>query len=425
MRTLLNRRVGSNLAALIVLQGGNYLLPLLLVPFLARALGLETFGTLAFATAIASICRTFVSYGFDLTATRAAAQNRDDHRVLSSLLSTVVVVRLCILGLCAIAVIVGSAIVSAPPDVALLSALSLSVLIGEALFPVWLYQGKEQMGTVTLIRLAYRASFVFATIVVVRHPADVFWVPILEGVGSLIAGMIACALAFRRYGLFVVAPSWTDAWRETSASTSVFLSTAFVHMYTTVNSVLLGVTHGSVAVAQFTAADKIYSAVRGMLGPPIQAVYPALAKLHSDDATLFRRTSVNLILLFVLGVCALGICLLVTSEPLVRLVLGVHDNTATTVLQILGVAMFFAVGSLLAPLLVVQAKQVTLTLCTLATAVIGLLAAIIMTIPFGPIGAATAFLVSQASNAVILTFANQDIWRSSARQERNETHTTP
>ena len=65
----------SNIVALFTLQGLQYLIPLILLPYLVHTLGIEYFGLLSFAIATIAFFRAMVSYGFDFTGTKQIALN--------------------------------------------------------------------------------------------------------------------------------------------------------------------------------------------------------------------------------------------------------------------------------------------------------------------------------------------------------------
>ena len=70
--------LGQNLLALYLLQAANYAIPMLTVPFLVRTIGLEQFGLIAFAQAIAQYFVFAVDAGFNNNAVREIAVRRHE-----------------------------------------------------------------------------------------------------------------------------------------------------------------------------------------------------------------------------------------------------------------------------------------------------------------------------------------------------------
>src|SRR5579863_9288077 len=78
VRQMSHGRILGNVVSLYSLQGLNYLLPALILPYLIRELGIEKYGLIAFAQSFAQYFTPFTDYGFNFSATRRIAQSSTD-----------------------------------------------------------------------------------------------------------------------------------------------------------------------------------------------------------------------------------------------------------------------------------------------------------------------------------------------------------
>src|ERR1022692_135388 len=80
-------RLRHNIAALGASQIANYLIPLITLPYMTRALGVEAFGKVVFVQALMALFVMLTEYGFSWSATQQIAANRNDHQIISSIFS--------------------------------------------------------------------------------------------------------------------------------------------------------------------------------------------------------------------------------------------------------------------------------------------------------------------------------------------------
>src|SRR5258708_7374813 len=169
---LLQNGVVRNALDLYALQLGGFLLPLATIVFLARRLGPEGWGSLAFMQAYAGYVMLVVTYGFNYSATREVARHRDDPDQLAGLIAGVLGAKLA-LSVLTVALAVRLSVVVAPVHrheellwPAILWALSLSFSLR------WFYQGLERMAFVARWETAARVLALAGILLAVRSPAD-------------------------------------------------------------------------------------------------------------------------------------------------------------------------------------------------------------------------------------------------------------
>src|SRR4051794_4441992 len=88
--------VVENAIALYAIQFCRKLVPLITIPYLARTLGPASWGTVAFVLAMASFLSLFMEFGFDLSATREIARQRNNRHACSEVMAGVIGVQCCL-----------------------------------------------------------------------------------------------------------------------------------------------------------------------------------------------------------------------------------------------------------------------------------------------------------------------------------------
>ena len=94
------KQVIENIISLFIFQGSTYILPLITLPYLVRALGPEKFGLVAFAQAFTYYFMVIAEYGFIHTASKKIAISRDTNDGLVQVFNSIMLIKIILLGIC-------------------------------------------------------------------------------------------------------------------------------------------------------------------------------------------------------------------------------------------------------------------------------------------------------------------------------------
>jgi polysaccharide transporter, PST family len=283
------RRLASNIVALYILQGLNYIIPMAVLPYLVRVLGLEMYGLVAFAQSFAQYFSLLTDYGFNLSATRSIAQQNGDQERISRIFCSVMLIKLLLtlIGAAFLVVIVGS-IGRFHQSSAIFLAAYIGV-IGGVLFPTWFFQGIEQMRYISTIVGIFRLVGAGALFVFVHHPSDALLSVLIQSSALLAGGAAGLWVAFRKFNLRIVPPTVADLKIALADGWHLFVSTAAVSLYTNTNVFLVGLLAGNIQAGYFSVAEKLIRAMQGLLGPITQAIFPRMNSLLAESRDLALR----------------------------------------------------------------------------------------------------------------------------------------
>ena len=277
------RRLADNIASLYVLQGLNYIIPMAVLPYLVRVLGMEMYGLLSFAQSFAQYFTILTDYGFNYSATRALAQQQSDSMAASRLFSSVSALKL-LFGLFGGLLLV--AIVTLVPRLHHEAAdfyVGYLAVVGNVLFPVWYYQGIQQMRYISIVSGAARLLAAVSLFVFVHRPQDMILALAIQSSGMLFSGIAGFIVVLLHFHVRLVWPTLQDMRLALAEGWHLFVSTAAISLYTNTNVFLVGMLAGNVEAGYFSAAEKLVRAMNGLIGPVSQATFPHVNTLVKES----------------------------------------------------------------------------------------------------------------------------------------------
>ncbi len=179
----------ANFLSLSTLQAITYVLPIIVLPYVIRAIGPEKFGLVSFAQAFVQYFLILTDYGFSLSATRELSLCRQDKSEVSRIFSTVMTVKII---LAALSFCVLWLVVSTVPRFKqdwLVYVYSFGIVIGQTLFPVWFFQGTERMKYIAVINIAAGITFASLVFIFVRGASDYLLIPLFYSAVSIVSGI--------------------------------------------------------------------------------------------------------------------------------------------------------------------------------------------------------------------------------------------
>ncbi|WOI22392.1 oligosaccharide flippase family protein [Nonlabens ulvanivorans] len=294
------KTVAKNYGALVILQGLNYLLPLLIIPFLERQLGLEKFGLVMLAQYLMVFCVVSTDFGFNLTATREIAlikEQKGDYSIIYFKVFWARMILLVLVFLILMAVVFSFERFSQNWAVYLLSY---GVVIGQAIFPVWFFQGIEKMRLITIINVIAKVIFTVLLFLFITKPGDFLNVPIFNSIGFITAGVISFIMSLKH-----VSWRWPDFdgtknfYKE---SFLVFSSNIASQVSVAANGLILGFFAGDAVVGVYSAFEKLILAAKNMYVPIYQAIYPYMSRKELKE----KRTMMSKLIPIIAGIGILG-----------------------------------------------------------------------------------------------------------------------
>lgn len=329
------RKLLSNFFSLAILQGTNYILPLITLPYLVRVLGPGQYGLIAFAQAFIQYFVLITDYGFNLTATREISIHKENKHKVSKIFSIVMFIKLNFMIISFIAMLIIVLLVDKFTADLWIYIFTFGTVVGNVLIPIWFFQGMEKMKFITALNILAKLLSTISIFVFINSADDILMVPLINASSFIFSGILALLIIFMKFKIKISIPNKREIKQQLFEGWHVFISQIAVSLYTISNTFILGVFTNNTIVGYYASGEKLVKAVQGLIQPISQTIYPHISKLASNS----KREAIRFIskAFYFVGFITLimSSILLFFAEPIVSLVLGNQYTNSIIVVQIL------------------------------------------------------------------------------------------
>jgi polysaccharide transporter, PST family len=303
----------DNLFSLYLVHAARLILPLVLMPILARRVDADAFSMYLYITSFISWCTIFIEYGFNLSSTRGISR-LNESELIANIVSTTQSAR-TILAIASIATL-PLALYTLQPFQDNLSWLVCGWLatVFTGLLPLYYFLGIEKMRPVAALELITGLAQFIGILALVIQPEHAPRIPYILLAARSATLLIAYYLMLKNIGHSALTLNLRKGVTALRKGMQVFTYQALSSLYTSFNIVLLGLFVGIKEVAIYAAAEKLVRAGLGFITHASNALFPRMSRLQNRDKTTFYRDQ-KLALWAFIGIGLAGCTLTIITAP--------------------------------------------------------------------------------------------------------------
>jgi PST family polysaccharide transporter len=278
------RGLVKNVFSLGLVQIANYVFPFITVPIVSRIIGPDKFGVLSFASSFVTYFTLLINFGFDLSATRAIAANRNNVEERNRIFNQVVLAKVLLFTVSIVLFTIALFTVPQLRNEKEVAIFSFLLCLSWVITPNWLYQGMQELSRVAMFNLATKVIFTIIILLVIKEKSDYIWQPLAISMAQIIVGVYSFMYALKRYDITLsrskLHPVLQLLWKERV----IFFSMVVINLYTTTNVVLLGFLQTETQVGYYSAGYRLILIIQSLISIPLsQAMFPFIGSAFAQS----------------------------------------------------------------------------------------------------------------------------------------------
>lgn len=339
VRALLKTSIFSNFINLSSIQVSNAIIMMLLYPILARKVGLAAFGEVMVANATAGIIGIIVNFGTSQSGIKDIAIHKENNEELSRIFYSTLILR----SLLFLVFVIGFALYNNSDfPVSRYFIFAIPLILAEILNPLFIYLGKESLSLFNFTNLLAKILIIILVIVTIKGQEEAVWINFILG-----------TVHFGIYLLLLVRIIMVSKLRFRLPSPDGFVLMLKNNFYLVGNNLsvqlqqslmlLVMAQWGNPAwIGPYSLCDKITWSGRLLIISVCNSVYPKAASIYQADPELFKLFKQKIRKLLFVVFTTFSVFLIIFAAPIVNLIAGHADQSATFLLRIMALLQILA-----------------------------------------------------------------------------------
>ncbi len=250
--------VFKNFSFLSILQFVQLAVTFFTYPYLIKTLGQENYGIIAYSQAIVGYFTIIINYGFNATATKEIAHNRENKVVISEIVNAVFFAKFYLFVASLIIFLILVFNVSFLSQHKWIYILTFFTTLGWVAFPDWYFQGIEKMQNMTYAMVISRVLSVIIIFLFIKKHTHYIYVPIINSLSMIIAGAIGVLLVVKSNNkIHFYIPKFTLVKEQYKKGFAYFTSNLTANTKDYLNTILIGAFLNYYSVAIYDLVNKI------------------------------------------------------------------------------------------------------------------------------------------------------------------------
>ena len=326
------QRIIKNTVSLLCSGVLSQLFGFVVVLYLARVLGPDSFGKINFAMAFLAFISLLPNLGMPLWGTKEIAADKSK---MASLSANIVSVRLVMSVAGFIVLIVISLALNKSSDIKMLLILYGLGLFPAALYLDWVFQGIERMEIIGLGRLCIALTNIGLILLLVHGPQQLLWVPVINALAGLLGAGVLLIIFQHQKGTIALRLDRPATRKIIAQSLPLGLSMILIQIIYYLDTILLGFMRGTEEVGIYNAAYRLVLFV--IVGGTFyfDAIFPVVANYYkTSHSAILKLLSYTARIVAVLAI-PMGVGCALLARQILQLFYGSRYVDSTVALQIL------------------------------------------------------------------------------------------